>query len=604
MTIWCIIRATISFIKRALSYDAMQTSSKLSMNDAAALIHQGPDSWNTWRKQNPSARPILDGIELTRLNLSGIDFSSLSLQRAVFSQCDLSHANLTSADLRHAQLKENNFTAAKLIAVFFQMADLSDSNLTDANILTASTQGARLDGIDFRGHDLQGLDLRSCSLMACNLSGQNLTKADLSHACLDRSKVEGADFSQAILNHTSARGIDFSQVKLESTSFKKADVSNSSFKQSRLNRIDFSQANLSHCDLRGAIIKQLNLTKATINGCKFWKIKTQEWTLSQIQCEHAFWDEKGLEKTQYKRHEFERIYAASIAIKLRFPYRLSSTEISTLPILIEHLHGTFWGTSIRLKSINDDAGGSEICFAIDETGTYHPYELKEAVQDEINRLQIGMILLRKNTKIQLELKEDLAKIRESFWPSFLELADQNGREHVRNLTILFMDLTGFSRWSDDELSEKLSLFRGLVKPILSRWGGGHPNMEGDSLRITFTNATAGLSCACMMRSVLIGAGFQLRIGVELGEVFIIQNEITNTSDLEGSAVSMAARIEAAATEGEVIVSDKVRHYTEHKGLFEFNPRQVQLKKGIGDKHEGDIIECYSVRPLKPLQDLD
>ncbi|MFT7560593.1 MAG: hypothetical protein ACI93R_002515 [Flavobacteriales bacterium] len=582
----------------------MQTSSNLSMNDAVALILQGPKSWNAWRKQNPSARPVLDGIELTQLKLSGIDFSGLSLQKAVLFRCDLSHANLTSADFRHAQLKENNFGAAKLIAAFFQMADLSGSNLSHANILTASTQGARLDGIDFRGHDLQGLDLRSCSLISCNLSSQNLVQVDLSRACLDRSKVDGSNFSQAIFNNTSARGIDFSQAQLEAASFKKSDLSDSSFKQSRLNKVDFSQANLSRCDLRGAIIQQLNLTKATINGCKFWKVQTQGWTLNQIHCKYAFWDEKGLEKTHYKTHEFERIYAASIAVRLRFPYRLSSTEISTLPILIEHLQGTFWGTSIRLKSINDDAGGSEISFAIDETGDYHPYKLKEAVQDEINRLQIGMVLLRKNTKIQLELKDDLAKIRENFWPSFLELAAQNGREHVRNLTILFMDLKGFSLWSDDELSEKLSLFRGLVKPILSRWGGGHPNMEGDSLRITFTNATAGLSCACMMRSVLIGAGFQLRIGVELGEVFVIHNEITNTSDLEGSAVSMAARIEAAATEGEVIVSDKVRHYTEHKGLFEFNPRQVQLKKGIGDKHEGDVIECYSVRPLKPLQDLD
>jgi class 3 adenylate cyclase len=175
-------------------------------------------------------------------------------------------------------------------------------------------------------------------------------------------------------------------------------------------------------------------------------------------------------------------------------------------------------------------------------------------------------------------------------------------DQARNLTILFMDLKGFSQWADDELSDKLALFRGLVKPILKKWGAEHPNMEGDSLRVTFRNATAGLSCACMMRSVLMAAGFELRLGLELGEVMVVYNEVTDIPDLEGVAVSMAARLEAIAQSGEVLVSHKVRHYAERSEMFTFVPRRVPLKKSIGNLAQGEFVECFSVEATKKLQD--
>jgi len=136
--------------------------------------------------------------------------------------------------------------------------------------------------------------------------------------------------------------------------------------------------------------------------------------------------------------------------------------------------------------------------------------------------------MRKDVVLQQALKEEISNIKENFWPRLLELATENEREVVRNLTILFMDLTGFSKWKDEELA------------ILQRWGAAHPNMEGDSLRISFKNATVGLACACMIRNVLVGAGFDLRIGVGLGEVSIVHN-VTLISAITLSLVLVAYR---------------------------------------------------------------
>ena len=107
----------------------------------------------------------------------------------------------------------------------------------------------------------------------------------------------------------------------------------------------------------------------------------------------------------------------------------------------------------------------------------------------------------------------------------------------------------------------------------------------------------------MMRDVLIGAGYELRIGVELGEVSVVYNEVTEQSDLEGRAVSMASRMEACAEPGQVLVSERVRHYTHHRGFFSYHAEKIRLVKGIGDKNKGDELTAYSVQLAAPIQSI-
>jgi class 3 adenylate cyclase len=60
--------------------------------------------------------------------------------------------------------------------------------------------------------------------------------------------------------------------------------------------------------------------------------------------------------------------------------------------------------------------------------------------------------------------------------------------------------------------------------------------------------------------------------------------VTEQSDLEGTAVSMASRLESIAESGQIFVSEKVKHYAEQQSSnFRFVPRKSQLKKCIGSK---------------------
>lgn len=565
-------------------------------------LKKGARSWNQWRKNSSLTELNLDGIELTGIDLSHCDLSKVSLRYSTITQCSFKNADLILANMEGSLLCHNDFSHAKLIATNLRQCDLNGSILHKANMLTANTSQAKLENIDFRGHDMSGLMLRYSSLAGSNLQGQQLARVDLTNANLENTNLQDANLAGALLTNANLTNANLRHANLVGTVFKSCVLRGVDLRKMDLHKADFTKADLTDCDLREANFSKAKLNHADITGAKLWNINGSGWVLANVHCKYAYWDKSGKEKTVYRLHEFERIFAEAITIELRYPYRLADHELATLPIFIEHLAAVHWGTIVRLKSISDVAGGALVKFVVEEVGSHNPTALKKQLQAEAERIQLAQLMLRNNTHLHLQLKEKIAAIREEFWPRLLELAADHEKDQVRNLTILFMDLKGFSKWRDDELSEKLSLFRGLVKPVLKKWAAEHPNMEGDSLRVTFTNATAGLSCACMIRNVLSAAGFELRIGVELGEVAVVHNEVTDIPDLEGVAVSMAARMEAAAEAGEVLVSHRVRHYAERSDLFTFTPRRVPLKKSIGAIEQGEHIECFAVEATKNLQD--
>lgn len=571
--------------------------------DILSLLKKGAKGWNEWRVRHKNGPIILDGVNLKQLELDGIDLSGVSLKGSNITQCSLKNANLISVNLQDSNLQKNDFSGAKLIAAGLGGADLSESILTNANMLTATVKGSKLHKIDFRGHDLGGLDLTGASLARCNLEGQQLSKLDLSGIDFEEANLKGANLSYSHFAKANFKRANLTDTQLRGADFRGASLLGVDLRGTNLEGLDFHSADLTNCDLRETNLQNTLLASANISGAKLWRIKTHGWDISKIICTHAHWDKGGKEKTSYRNHEFERIYAEATIIELQYPYRLTANELSTLSILIEHLQATQWGAILRLKSIRDVAGGALVTLVVEESGKLNPSEVKAELQEEANRIQMAQLALRSNRDLQDSLKEEMATLKEKFWPRLLELASEHEREQIRNLTVVFMDLKGFSSWADDELSEKLSLFRGLIKPVLNKWQAGHPNMEGDSLRVTFRNATAGLACACMMRGVLTAAGFEVRIGVELGEVAVVHNEVTDISDLEGTAVSMAARLEAVAQVGQVLATQKVRHYTDYKEIFNFIPQQVSLGKSIGKMKKGDIIECYAIEMVKPLLEL-
>ncbi|MEL6399558.1 MAG: toll/interleukin-1 receptor domain-containing protein [Cyanobacteria bacterium J06626_4] len=138
----------------------------MANEEQVALLRQGAEVWNQWRRDNPN-----EAIDLIDVDLSGADLIDVDLSGADFSDADLSFADLSGADLSFA-----NLSFANLIDVDFSDADFSDADLSFANLSFAN--------------------LSFANLSFANLSGADLSDADLSSAILGETVFADVDLSQ------------------------------------------------------------------------------------------------------------------------------------------------------------------------------------------------------------------------------------------------------------------------------------------------------------------------------------------------------------------------------------------------------------------------
>jgi class 3 adenylate cyclase len=124
------------------------------------------------------------------------------------------------------------------------------------------------------------------------------------------------------------------------------------------------------------------------------------------------------------------------------------------------------------------------------------------------------------------------------------------------LALLFTDIVGSTRMAvelgDERWHGVLGRYRATVRRELARFGGQEVDTAGDGFFATFQRPAAGLMGAWAIRSAVEKLGLQTRTGLHVGEC-VVRGE-----KLSGLAVHIAARVMAAAGDGEVLVTNAVR----------------------------------------------
>ncbi len=149
-------------------------------NEHLAILRQGAEVWNQWRKENPGILPDLANAELSSFRLSGVNLSGALLSRAILESADLSYS-----DLSHANLIEANLSAY----------DPPPCNLSHANLTEAELEDANLWRVDLSSAQLCRANLSGAILREADLSGADLSQADLSTAVLVRTNLEQANLT-------------------------------------------------------------------------------------------------------------------------------------------------------------------------------------------------------------------------------------------------------------------------------------------------------------------------------------------------------------------------------------------------------------------------
>jgi TolB-like protein/class 3 adenylate cyclase/Tfp pilus assembly protein PilF len=161
----------------------------------------------------------------------------------------------------------------------------------------------------------------------------------------------------------------------------------------------------------------------------------------------------------------------------------------------------------------------------------------------------------------------------------------------RLAAILAADVVAFSalmeRDEEGTYARVGNLRREVIEPRLSEHQGRLIKTTGDGFLAEFASPIAALRCALAIQGDLANSpdALRLRIGLNLGDVIIEES-----GDIYGEGVNVAARLEALADPGGILISDKIVREVEGKVDAVFSDRGEQHVKNISRP-----VHIYAVR---------
>ena len=161
-------------------------------------------------------------------------------------------------------------------------------------------------------------------------------------------------------------------------------------------------------------------------------------------------------------------------------------------------------------------------------------------------------------------------------------------EHVerRLAAILAADMVGYSRLMgrDEEgtLAALKALRKALIDPKITEHRGRIVKTTGDGMLVEFVSVVDAVRCAVEVQrgmsernaEVSAESCIQFRIGINVGDI------ISDSNDIYGDGVNVAARLEALAEPGGIFVSRNVFDQVRDKLSFSFEDMGEQTVKNI------------------------
>ncbi len=287
-----------------------------------------------------------------------------------------------------------------------------------------------------------------------------------------------------------------------------------------------------------------------------------------------------------------------IVLNVSLGSSLSADELSTVPSLVNEVSKAFPDCEVKLFRYIPSGLGDTLRLEVAAPSAYEIENLKAEIRELTILLRIEQQKFLSEQSERERLQQKVSQLMDDFYPLAVEKLRKSGQypdSRIRNLSLMFIDISGFSIMSDDERRRSLDMLRSLGAVLLRSERALYMNTWGDAVVAAFEEVDDCLRCACKFSQQFSLIGMNARIGVSWGSVRISNNEIVGGDDFDGDAANMGARLEAIADIGTVLCSEEVALIS---GLesekFYFAPKQKNLSKRVGDKVSGEEIRAYEV----------
>lgn len=158
---------------------------------------------------------------------------------------------------------------------------------------------------------------------------------------------------------------------------------------------------------------------------------------------------------------------------------------------------------------------------------------------------------------------------------------------ARLTTIVFEDIAGSAdakqRVGDAAFFRLLTQHHSVVRSAIAAHGGVELKTVGDAFLIAFDHPARAIHCAIQIQQHLsttpIGEPpLRVRVGIHTGSPLTYRDRVSGATDLSGTDVDKAARIQALAVPGQILMSEQTRLLVERQDSHDWG---IWDLKGLG-----------------------
>jgi uncharacterized protein YjbI with pentapeptide repeats len=253
-----------------------------------AILRQGVEVWDSWRKKNPEIIPNFSDINFYKADFSNSDFEDASLY-GDFRQVDFANANFYGVDFKAADFDKANFSEAIFIECDLYWANFGDpdfrkeylgldiSPLKRRKVALEDFSKVNLIGGNFREVTFSG-SFRRANFRNTNFSQASFRRVDIRESSFFRARFTEVNFEDANLfqtdfSRTNVYELELSNLRLNGVKLCNTDLSEKDINNTYLIEADLSSANLIGADLSDANLEKANLYKANLSNVNLTKVQ-------------------------------------------------------------------------------------------------------------------------------------------------------------------------------------------------------------------------------------------------------------------------------------------------------------------------------------------
>jgi class 3 adenylate cyclase len=225
--------------------------------------------------------------------------------------------------------------------------------------------------------------------------------------------------------------------------------------------------------------------------------------------------------------------------------------------------------------------------------------------NEDSRDEFGMLARRFNEMVAgLKEKLHLYKyVSQGTIDAVRDKVSHSIDDHVserRDLVIFFSDIRSFTTFSEthdpQEIVAVLNRILSIQSEIIKKHGGDIDKFVGDEVMAVFNDPSSAIRASLDIQKEIAARNSEvdmLQLGIGIHRGVVVQGDIGSEDQKDftviGDSVNTAARLQAAAKSGEVLISEDIASDADVKTSF-----AMTLKGGLKLKGKEIIIKTYNV----------